>query len=499
MRLGIRSESANAKPWVSTFLLVAAWLYANTSSLAWLFESFKYASRFNLILAGCVVVAALVYLARTRPLLVVSATPQLRWFPVLLMLASAFGELALRWFVDIPQLNVLLFVLGTYGLGGLFLAPHLWHKNLPVAALVACILPFSAQVGSGLGFPLRVLTAQAVEQMLANWHISAISSVDIIVLENGIAHVDLPCSGLKSLWTGTLFLLAATGLEGRQLGLRWLGVWGFHLLLLVWANTLRVILLVLLTHVWQQPQLAEIVHIPLGLIGFIGACALAWVLLQKVPKYCVKKHGDGEETLGVTPLNSKRQNHQLAGLVMVVIAIAVVAQVKPPQDNLRAIATLQWPAQIVSEPLPLTAAEQRFFDNPANPIPEKRRFVMGEVSGSILTVISTSWHAHHPPELCLLGNGLKVDQMERKQLTPEIMARWLSLQNGQLTATYWFQSSQRTTDDFVSRIWDYVIHQNKTWVLVSILFDNSRNPDSSEIQDFTTTIYEAIQQSLQGS
>ena len=44
----------------------------------------------------------------------------------------------------------------------------------------------------------------------------------IIVLENGVAQVDVPCSGLKSLGTGTLFLLAATSMEDRKLGGRWL-------------------------------------------------------------------------------------------------------------------------------------------------------------------------------------------------------------------------------------------------------------------------------------
>lgn len=44
----------------------------------------------------------------------------------------------------------------------------------------------------------------------------------ILILENGVSQIDLPCSGVKSLWTGLLFLLAATWLERRPLNLRWL-------------------------------------------------------------------------------------------------------------------------------------------------------------------------------------------------------------------------------------------------------------------------------------
>ena len=74
---------------------------------------------------------------------------------------------------------------------------ELLQKNLPVAGLLACILPFNTQLNNGLGLPARVLTAQVVEQLLSMLHIGAISSYDIIVLENGIAHVDVPCSWIK--------------------------------------------------------------------------------------------------------------------------------------------------------------------------------------------------------------------------------------------------------------------------------------------------------------
>ncbi len=502
MHTAIRPDTSRWKSLASTCLLVAAWLYANRSELEWLFESFRYASPLNLMLAALVGGVLLVQLVRVnvigqgnvqRSHLMVSATPNLRPYPLFLMLGSGVGAIALRWLIDIEQINVFLFALGTYGLCGLFLTPDLWRKGLPVAVLVALIVPFSAQFGSGLGFPVRVMTAQAVEQLLAAWHVSAISSHDIIILENGIAHIDLPCSGLKSLWTGTLFLLAATWLERRQFGMRWLLVWASSLLLLVWANTMRVLLLVLITQVWQQPQIAEILHVPLGVIGFVGACALTWLLLQKVPKHS-RQIGGEDRSIEV----AQKGNRKLVGLVAVVMAIALLSQLRPPQVNQNAIAPIQWPERMLSEPVPLTQAEQRFFDNSANPIVQKQRFVLSNLSGSILTVTTTSWHAHHPPELCFVGNGLKVERMERKQLTPEVQARWLSLQEGKLSATYWFQSPKQTTDDFLSRIWSYIVYKNKTWVLVSILFDNSYTPESSEIQGFTATVHKAIARSVNG-
>ncbi|NEO90477.1 MAG: exosortase O [Moorea sp. SIO3G5] len=550
----MNSDPPRGQNLASTIVLVVAWLLGNIWALQWLFESFKYASVLNLMLIGIVLMACLVQLWRDRLIITVSATPTLRLYPLLLMLGSGISAIAFRWLVYIPQLNLLLFLLGSYGLWGLFIPPSLWRKGLPAAILVACVVPFSTEFNSGLGFPVRVLTAHAVEQMLSAWHIVAISSHDIIVMENGIAQVDLPCSGLKSLWTGTLFLLAATWLERRQLGIRWLLVCTANLVLLAIANTIRVLLLVMIIEVWQQPQVAQVLHLPLGLIGFILACAFSWMLLQTVPQNSGglmlattvlrdlsllgkdKKQGltrlsgfrpPAPQNWGEIELKSPRiggfrgltakasevnpsengcktgisyqfqqKSKSITWLLIVVIALGLVGQIQPIQDKVNAIASIQLPQQLVSEPLPLTEAEQRFFDNPALPIAQKQRFVYGNLSGSMLLVASSAWQAHHPPELCLVGNGFKVDSIKPTLLNQSVKARWLSLQDGKRSATYWFQSPQGTTDDFLSRIWDYIAHRNKTWVLVSVLFDSEHNPDSAEIQTFASAIHDAIHQSL---
>ena len=74
-----------------------------------------------------------------------------------------------------------------------------------------------------------------------------------------------------------------------------------------------------------------------------------------------------------------------------------------------------------------------------------------------------------------------------------INARWLSLQNGKLSAAYWFQSQQSTTDDFVVRIFDRISQRHKTWVLVSVLFDDVETPDSIAIKNFSNSIYQTIE------
>ncbi len=502
MRVSIRPAPLALMGRVSFYLLFAAWLYANISSLQWLFESLRQISLLNLVAIGCIAIAFLVRVVSSRRragwetyAYLLTNTPVLRLYPLLLMVGSAISAIALRWWLDIEQLTILLFLLGTYGLFGLVIAPAIWRKGFPLVSLIACLIAFSSQVGIGLGLPTRVLTAHAVEHLLSSWQIAAISSYDIIILENGIAQVDLPCSGLKSLGTGTLFLFAATWLESRKIGIRWLLVCLTNCFLLLCTNTIRVLLLVLITYVLKQPQFAQILHIPLGLMGLGCACGLSWLMLQTVPKQEETRKVRQPEEL--EKLSSSTSIPAQALLLAFILALAPINQLyHPPIASPISLSGLQWPEQMVAEPIKLSPSEQRFFSNNPKIASEKIRFELGNMSGSILVVANTTWRTYHPPEVCLLGTGLKVEQMEPKRLTSDVKARWLSLSKGKYSATYWFQSPTETTDDFLSRLWSEVTHHQKNWVLISVLFDGAMNPESSEIQKFTTLVHDAINQNL---
>ena len=514
---------------IATSLIALSWLVLNYSALQWLFASFRETSAFNLIITGLVVTALLIQTIHHRRKLGLSVNARLHLAPLALMFGSEISAIGLQWLLEIPQVSVLLFAIATYGLIGLFISPKVWYKGLPAAVLAACILPFSAQFGTGLGFPVRVLTARLVEQILAYLQIAAISSHDIILLENSIAQIDLPCSGLKSLWTGTLFLLAATWLENRQIKFRWLLVCVTNILLLIMANTGRILLLVLISNVGDRPDLAAILHVPLGLIGFISAGLITWLLLQTVPRHRERslsgsfsppsppsppilggtgtflsppKKGDlGDET-ALTSFQKTlfgKSLKPLTGQIIVIGCILALALIPHPQQgSAGAIASLNLPAEMHSEPLQLTAIEKDFFANYEGAIAQKSRFEWQNLTGSILLVSSNSMQAYHAPELCLVGNGFKVDAMQQKQLSPKVLGRWLSIDNGTMAATYWFQSPKRTTDDFWTHLWGRITRQDRFWVMISVLFDRSQQPDTPQIQTFATNIHDAIALSLTG-
>jgi exosortase O len=478
-------------------LTFATWLYANLASLQWLFDSLLNTSAFNLLLISSLGIGLVILAVMNNRNLAISPRPAMRLVPLALMWGSAIASIILQWFINIDQISILLFLLGSYGLLGLFMAPSHWRKGLPVAAIASCVIPFSLQFTSGLGFSARVITSHIVEYLLSVGNIAAVSSHDIIVLENGIAHVDLPCSGLRSLWMGTLFLLLATWLEKRKLGLKWLLVYVACLLLLIAANVGRVMLLVLTTYVLKQPQMAEILHTPFGLIGFASACGLTWLLLRLVPQYASQKVSQ------LPKQNTQPQigySHPISLTANIILVISIVLLTLLPRPSLAAVepislASIHWPAEVKLQPLPLTTTETEFFSNQSSVKTvqaEKNHFQFGSLSGSMLVVSSTSWRSHHAPELCFVGNGFKVNQMTQARLASDFPVRWLSLQNGSMSATYWFQSHKQTTDEFLSRIWSDLSHQNQSWVMVSILFDRTQSPDLTEVKTFTKSLHEAI-------
>ena len=87
-------------------------------------------------------------------------------------------------------------------------------------------------------------------------------------------------------------------------------------------------------------------------------------------------------------------------------------------------------------------------------------------------------------------------------VTPDFPVRFVSLgeSNGRglLSATYWFQSVGRTTDDDGARMWADLSPQPGRWVLVTLLFDRVHDPSATDIQALEIVVRDAVAHSLEG-
>ena len=150
-----------------------------------------------------------------------STMPRFNRLALGLALGSSILFLIVERFLDINMLSACLFALASYGLLGLWLSPQRWRQGLPAMLLLIGVLPFGEHLQTFVGYPMRIFTAELVRNGLASAGVASMGVDTILVFENGVSHVDLPCSGVKSLWTGMLFLLAATWIEQRPLTPIW--------------------------------------------------------------------------------------------------------------------------------------------------------------------------------------------------------------------------------------------------------------------------------------
>lgn len=469
--------------------VLCLWLWLFRSTFAYLSVVFvREDFRTNQILLLGILALIAIKLRRdgVRPRL--DAAPHLHMPALIVMAVGVTGYFIAERVLDVNILAASLFGLASYGLLGLWLAPGVWRAGLPAALLLVGALPFGDFVDVFIGYPMRIATAALVRDGLAAAGVASMGVETILVFENGVSQVDLPCSGVKSLWTGALFLLAATWIEGRRLGLRWLAAALAFVALLFIANTARVAALVVSGEVLRMPLLAEMLHVPLGVLAFIVACSAGVGLLRFVPLNA--------------PLDepgADRDVHRAPWLAPCLIAgLLALNWLSLPRREAPAAPTatpspLAWPDALQTQPAPLKPGELAWlFEDGAERV-ERLRFTWRGHSGSLLLVTSTHWRAHHRPERCFENSGLRVQSEATHLVAGQAPVRVLSLANpsagAPLSAAYWFQSATRITDDYTARLWAALAPRPERWLMVSILFDEAIDPRSADAE----ALYRALQ------
>ena len=419
--------------------------------------------------------------------------PQFHRLPFLLAVGGSILFLLNERFLDVNTVSASLFGLATYGLLGFWVSPARWRLGFPIALLFVGVLPFGDHMQTFIGYPMRIFTAYLVQHGLLSTGVESVGVDTILVFENGVSKVDLPCSGVKSLWTGILFLLAATWMEKRPLSLRL----GFIALLMAGllfiVNLMRVAILTVTGPVLGWTLLAEMLHVPLGILGFGVVCVVVVWLLRGLP------HADGlaQETDVVNTASSP----WLTPFLITVIALMIVAYAPRPETGL-AQPSSPWvfPTTWHLEAMPLKPDELEWLTRDGAESAYRQRFQWGELSGTMILITSKTWRAHHRPERCFEVYGLSLDDSRTHLVEGQVPVRYVALGDGDhnslLSATYWFQSANQITDDYAARIWADLSPERERWVLVSVLFDEMVDPNDAEVEAFYSALQETVSTNL---
>lgn len=369
---------------------------------------------------------------------------------------------ALHLFVPGPRsLLGMGLLVSAYGLAGLFVAPETWRRARPAALLAAGILPLAQHLDVLLGLPLRSLTAHVVAALCGG----TLATGTVLEVEGRYAHVALPCSGVQSLWSATVVLAAASLAWGRSVGGRWLvGLLGTFAGLSL-ANALRIAVLVGVDHRLGVPLLAEVLHTPLGLIGFVAALLpmLAW--LRSGPTLSA---GSGASR----PVGVRLPAGGVAALLLVTSLAPRAERVVRPAPV--PVLPADWTA-IEPGPVEVSFVEGR------GGVVRKGAFEVGALRGSAALISSRDWVGQHVPELCHEAGGWTMagDHPAVLGTTP---VRWAPLEREGVegTALWWFTDGTRVTDDHTVRI-AHGLFSDTPWMLVSVVVQGRPSPDDPDL------------------
>jgi exosortase O len=425
------------------------------------------------------------------------ARPQWAPLPLTLALGGSLLYLAAERFLNVNTLSAALFGLASYGLLGLWLAPQRWRHGLPAVLLLIGALPFGDHLQTFIGYPMRLLTAALVRDGLAAAGVVSLGVDTILIFENGVSQVDLPCSGVKSLWTGGLFLIAATWIERRPLNGRWLVTAVTFALLLFLANLTRVAVLVVVGEVLNWRLAATMLHVPLGVLGFVAACGAAVWLLRRQQPFAASKAPDTPVSNG----DSTARPVWLAPALITVVTLMALAYTARPQSTLGQAPAWRFSDPLLTNPMPLKPDELSWLTRDGAESADRYQFQWGELSGSMLFITSRTWRAHHRPERCFEVYGLSLDDSRTHLVTADAPVRFVLFGDGVwrslYSATYWFQSSSQITDDYGTRMWADLARERDRWVLVSILFDGVVDPAAPDVEAFYLALQESVGEALQ--
>ncbi len=447
------------------------------------------------------VIGLIIYQARRGGMQARFGSAPMLYPPALVMLlGSSIAFVLAERLVDINTFSASLFGLAFYGLLGLWLNPTTWRQGLPASLLLIATLPFNEHLQTFVGYPLRLFTATLVRDGLTAFGVPSIGIDTILVFENGISQVDIPCSGVKSLWTGGMFLLAATWIERRRIGKRWGLVSLTYAFMLIAANLARVAILVTVGEVIHWRLLAEMLHVPLGVLGFVAACvALVWMLRRFVPE-TVSENIEASRSDEQSKL--RHPNWLTPALLFSILALILLYSPRPQVAAAQSNQQMIFSQEANVEPWPLSPGELNWLSADGPLAASRWRFDWHGHRGSLLLITSDTWRAHHRPERCFETYGLTVDRSYSSLINSDFPLRLVSLSAGQkrfrYTAVYWLQTQDRITDDYSTRIWSDLTPERQTWVLVTVLFDKAEEPLDGDMQAFYLELRQAVERSLQG-
>ncbi|MBI2436179.1 MAG: exosortase O [Candidatus Magasanikbacteria bacterium] len=381
-------------------------------------------------------------------------------------------------------------IIGVYALLGMYIERQAWKRGFFIVGIIALSLPFAEHIQTFLGFPIRLFTAKIVSSIMGLIGLISVSDASVIITENNATSIDVPCSGIKSIYTGAIVLLTMFFLKRVRWSLKLLAIAIVYFLLLLSFNIWRVFSLVYIYDVLSFPAFGNAIHIGIGIMGFIVSTFLLWYLIDKFVIKAVEQND--------VQAQKERSYKKLYFIILLLIALIldtsyIIFRTHNPQQIQSPNIVFKVPNLELQE-MPFNQQENLFFVN--REIEFSKKYTGETKSGrafSLLLVSSKSWRDYHNPELCLQGIGYKIDDSKIMQLA-NLRIRKLSLNDGKDTVLYWFVNKNKSVMDYSERVWEGIKNPEQVWTLVEVGFQGSVDLNNSDIVGLLEYLHASVKQ-----
>jgi exosortase O len=347
------------------------------------------------------------------------------------------------------------------------------------------LLPFGSILDLYIGFPLRIISVNLVSIFFEFLSIDYLSTDTIITIENNSSQVDFSCSGIKGLWAALVFYITNTWLKGYKINFRWFLIGGLLMSLILFLNTVRILILVYFDLVLMTPRISDILHVPLGVFGFVFSCVVTYFLSEYLLQTTSPELPKKSEINHVYYFSNM---FILLPLLQIVISLNTnqhdSIKLEKSDHSFESDFLEHWNFNSVN----LSNEETKFMEVHGGHL-DKFYFNNEGIKGNGFVLKSKTWRSHHSPEYCITSGGREIIKSGTLKMNSGNTIKSIVLRNGQ-QGYYWFQHNTFTTDDFGTRVWKEFFHQKTDWFLVCIIFDSNKNLDQKErfIKKITTQL-----------
>lgn len=385
---------------------------------------------------------------------------------------------------------------------GFWLKPTFWKRGFFVLFLLILTLPILERLQKFIGFPLRLLTANIVSFLLEIMGVAHIPNSTVIMTENYATTIDLPCSGVKSIYFGSVILLAIYFLQQVRISLKSIGLAGLFFLLLIVFNIWRVFSLVYVYGVLHLIEAGDSVHVFLGVLGFIVSCFVLWqgsTYLKNESELSLLK--SNKKTI-VVPL-SQRNTFTICIVMLLLTIFLTQTLIKTPRKNMTVTQesiTFSLPQAQISE-IPFSEKEKTLFFSTDVSYAAKHEVSWKQKQLSLLVVKSSSARTHHDPELCLQGLGYQLVNDETILLSGAHIKKLEIKTADDANSTtgivyYWYVSADKTITDYSERVWEEIKKPDQNWVLVEIAVVKSQEPTNAELEELVNEVTSEVRKQV---